>query len=43
MQSAQGSDLAPLFEDLSPNEKFSEIKPPKAPETCGSCGIIDYI
>ena len=28
MDSAQESDLAPIFGDLSPNEKLSEIKPP---------------
>ena len=28
MQSAQESDLAPLFGDLSQSEKLSEIKPP---------------
>ena len=28
VDSAQGSDLAPIFEDLSQSEKLSEIKPP---------------
>ena len=28
MDSAQGRDEAPFFEDLSQNEKLSEIKPP---------------
>ena len=28
MDSAQESDLAPFFEDLSQSEKLSEIKPP---------------
>ena len=27
-ENAQGSDLAPFFEDLSQSEKLSEIKPP---------------
>ena len=28
MDSAQGSDLAPIFEELSQSENLSEIKPP---------------
>ena len=28
VDSAQRSDLAPIFEDLSQSEKLSEIKPP---------------
>ena len=27
-EDAQGRDLAPIFEDLSQSENFSEIKPP---------------
>ena len=36
MDSAQESDLAPLFGDLSQNEKLSEIKPPLAGR-CEDC------
>ena len=32
MHSAQKSDLAPIFGDLSQSEKLSEIKPPLVPE-----------
>jgi hypothetical protein len=28
MDSAQGSDIAPIFEELSRSENLSEIKPP---------------
>ena len=28
MDSAEGSDLVPTFEDLSQTENFSEVKPP---------------
>ena len=37
MDSAQGTDSAPIFGDVSKSERLSEIKPPLMDQLCKNC------